>query len=77
MKIPNSGSERKLPKRGQWALKTRCLFYLYCIVNYGSGRAKCGPTPFGEPPPRKWWQRYIVDPLKIGMHLVTIPLTNL
>lgn len=29
------------------------------------------------PPPRKWWQRYIVDPLKIGMHLVTIPLTNL
>jgi hypothetical protein len=29
------------------------------------------------PPPRKWWQRYLLDPLKTAAHLVTIPLGHL
>lgn len=26
------------------------------------------------PPPRKWYQRYILDPLRTAVHLVTIPI---
>jgi DNA repair ATPase RecN len=29
------------------------------------------------PPPRKWYQKYLLDPLKIGLHLITIPVTNI
>jgi hypothetical protein len=29
------------------------------------------------PPPRKWYQKYFLDPIKIGLHLVTIPLDHL
>jgi hypothetical protein len=29
------------------------------------------------PPPRKWWQRYFLDPLKTAAHLITIPLGHL
>ena len=29
------------------------------------------------PPPRKWWQRYLLDPLKTAAHLITIPLGHL
>jgi hypothetical protein len=29
---------------------------------------------FVYPPPRKWWQTWIVDPVKIGAKMLTIPL---
>ena len=28
------------------------------------------------PPPRKWWQKYFLDPLRVAAHLVTIPVTH-
>jgi hypothetical protein len=28
------------------------------------------------PPPRKWWQKWITDPVKTAAHLITIPITS-
>jgi hypothetical protein len=28
------------------------------------------------PPPRKWYQKYIVDPMKIAAHLITISISS-
>jgi hypothetical protein len=31
---------------------------------------------FVYPPPRPWYDKYIIDPLKMGMRMLTIPLTH-
>jgi hypothetical protein len=28
------------------------------------------------PPPRKWWQKWFLDPLKTAAHLITIPISS-
>ncbi len=32
---------------------------------------------FVYPPPRKWYQKYITDPVRFGLKMLTVPLTQL